>query len=158
MLLLGDIHTKGIVAILLTFDAQYMDMHCTNICFQRHFKTCSKYKHYEVSDKRYTKTSMQIRKDLFGHSRLVLVRPQTLFLYLCPANLNKKLGPVDETIFALPYNLVSHGRLRLDKKSIIRQYRNLQRAKTKSNIISHYTVHVLRTTNHTYFETFSKNK
>ena len=49
-----------------------------------------------------------------------------------------------------------HGRLRLDKKSIIRQYRNLQRAKTKSNIISHYTVHVLRTTNHTYFETFSK--
>ena len=52
----------------------------------------------------------------------------------------------------------THGRLRLDKKSIIRQYRNLQRAKTKSNIISHYTVHVLRTTNHTYFETFSKNK
>ena len=49
-----------------------------------------------------------------------------------------------------------HGRLRLDKKSIIRQYRNLQRAKTKSNIVSHYTVHVLRTTNHTYFETFSK--
>ena len=47
-----------------------------------------------------------------------------------------------------------HGRLRLDKKSIIRQYRNLQRAKTKSNIISHYTVHVLRTTNHTDFETF----
>ena len=35
-----------------------------------------------------------------------------------------------------------------------RQYRNLQRTK---NIISHYTVHVLRTTNHTYFETFSKN-
>ena len=101
MLLLGDIHTKGIVAILLTFDAQ-------NICFQRHFKTCSKYKHYEVLDKRYTKTSMQIRKDLFGHSqRLVLVRPQTLFLYLCPANLNIKLGPADETIFALPYNLVS---------------------------------------------------
>ena len=42
-----------------------------------------------------------------------------------------------------------HGRLRLDKKSIIRQYRNLQRTKTKSNIISHYTVHVLRTANHT---------
>ena len=53
---------------------------------------------------------------------------------------------------------LAHGRLRLDKKSIIRQYRNLQRAKTKSNIISHYNVHVLRTTNHTYFETFSKNK
>ena len=52
--------------------------------------------------------------------------------------------------------LTRHGRLRLDKKSIIRQYRNLQRAKTKSNIVSHYTVHVLRTTNHTYFETFSK--
>ena len=28
----------------------------------------------------------------------------------------------------------AQGRLRLDKKSIIRQYRNLQRAKTKSNI------------------------
>ena len=55
-----------------------------------------------------------------------------------------------------PIAFITHGRLRLDKKSIIRQYRNLQRAKTKSNIVSHYTVHVLRTTNHTYFETFSK--
>ena len=44
----------------------------------------------------------------------------------------------------------------LDKKSVIRQYRNLQRAKTKSNIKSHYTVHVLRTTNHTYFERLVK--
>ena len=61
-------------------------------------------------------------------------------------------------LYVILVSFVRHGRLRLDKKSIIRQYRNLQRAKTNSNIISHYTVHVLRTTNHTYFETFSKHK
>ena len=73
------------------------------------------------------------------------------------ANLQVEGIPILQDMEQPERNLV-HGRLRLDNKSIIRQYRNLQRTQTKSNIISHYTVHVLRTTNHTYFETFSKNK